>query len=792
MIQPKCSECPFGPEPQVPGIGTRTEGTKLLAVRDEDAQFDLVVVAMAPAAEELLRKMPMVGPSGIHARKTFKQLGITDYYLTNCLLCPIPSDASDADTRKAQECCRERLEAEIVAHDPKLILAFGDMPFNQLCDNQLAIMEHQGRLFMSKLNIPLVPVAHPAYYLRQPDNAYDFIECTRAGVRYLQGNYHQVHTPTQIIVTVDNVDEILAELWKHDILDVDIETSGFYALGIHPDKILEVGLSYDNKTCYIIPVTNTLNYVATKELTLYPDLLSRFRELLETKKIMTWNGFFDARFLKTLGITINHWFDGLLAHYCLDERQTSHDLKKVARVYVGADNWEANIKTFLKNPKNDSYANIPTEVRWDYLAKDVCYSFDTCEMLRQEIGDHWVFWNILMPATRIFTETTYTGLRIEPNKVIEVLEAIKQDLERDKEELWRLAEKQFNPKSAVQCIPLVFDKFGIPPHPKFGRSTNKKVLEEYRYSYPFVDKLISYREAAHDISNYIQGFVYRMDNNFHVHPIIKMFGTVTGRISSSDPSVMNLKNKSRICEIVVAEEGRYIGVFDAKGMELRWYYMYSGDEVLKDILVNGYQGDLGFPLTEKQKRDPHYMIGAIAFGQDRADELRLAAKTIVFGRIYLRGLKSIEDTYGVATARKLVDTMALIVPKQPQYVRARKNEVREKGYVESWFKRQRRFPVINSENRAEVERMCCNMPIQSAGSDLNLLNFIHLDGIKERWDIHPMFTIHDSIVVDMPSPKVAPEIQAELEKHAGEIVDHAIPFPYDAKWGRAWTMAGDD
>lgn len=798
MTLPNCKDCPFGDAPQVPGVGARAEGSKLFAVRDEEAQFDLVVVAMAPAQDEmssgsvLEKRTPMVGASGQFLRKTLHQLGIHNYFITNCLLCPIPVWAKEADTLLAQECCQARLEAEIRAHNPKLLLALGDMPFHQLASNNLPIMENQGRLFLSKLGTPLVPVAHPAYYLRQPDAAYDFIECTRAGVKYLENNYHQVGEVPYVVVTEENVDEVIKDLEQYDILTVDAETSGFYALGLIPDEILEVGVSGTNDVCYIIPVMNSIDYVSTQTLKPYPNLLPKFKNLLEKKKIRTWNGFFDARFLKARGITIYNWFDGMLAHYCLDERQGSHGLKKVARVYLGAGNWEADIKRYLKNEKKDSYANIPTEKRWEYLAKDVCYTNEMCELLYEEVKDHWAFWNVLMPATRVFTETMYRGLLIDPYKTVEVFEVLQQKLESDKQDLWKLAEQEFNPRSAKQCIPLIFDKFKIPPHPKYGKSTAKKVMEEYRELYPIVDKIITYRESAHDISNYIQGFVDRIDKDFRVHPTVKMHGTVTGRISTSDPSIMNIKNGSEICEIVVAPPGRYIGVFDAKGMELRWFYMYAKDEVLRDILVNGFQGDLGFPLTEKQRRDPHFMIGAIAFGPDRAKELRLAAKTIVFGRIYLRGLASIEMAYGRETARKLVDTMALIVPKQPQYVKETKAEVRSRGYVESWFGRQRRFPIINSENRNNVERMACNMKIQSAGSDLNLLNFIHLWEMKDRWDIYPMFTIHDSVVVDMPSPDVIPEIKAELESYAAKIVNNAIPFPYDVKYGTSWKLESED
>lgn len=769
MKEPNCKECPFGNEPQVYGLGSRTEGTKLLAIRD-DRPFDLVVVAMAPAEEEMRQKMPMVGPSGQYLRRTLYQLGVIDYYTTNCLLCPIPYGAEDAQVREALACCRSRLEDEVVGRHPKLILALGDMPLTEFCGGDYGILETAGRLLMSRLNIPLVPVAHPAFYLRRPEDAFDFLECTRAGIRYLNNNYHQVGDVTRTLVTEENLKEVLEDLEKHDELSLDLETSGFHALGLAPDAILEMGLAYNGQHAYIVP----------------NNLIPHFKKLIETKKIDGWNIFFDARFLKALGITPNIYFDGMLAHYCLDERQYSHGLKKVARIYLGADDWEKAIKVHLKNPKKDSYALLPTDVRQEYLSKDACYTNELKGLLREEVKDNWAFWNILMPATRVFTETTFRGFPVDPYKIAEMHKLLWDEINRDERKLWDMTGRVFNPSSPVEVARILYDDLRIPMHPKYGRSTNKKLLEDWRSEYPLVDRIVLHREMRHDVQNYVEGFARRIDRNFCIHPTIRMFGTVTGRISSEDPSIMNVKRDSRVKEIFIANEGRLLAEFDLRGAELRWYYMYSEDEVLRDVLTYGFQGELGVELTDEQRKDPHYIIGAIAYGVERADELRAPAKMTVFGRLYLRGLASIEAQYGREIARRLVDAMDEIIPKHKNYTTTIRKQVHTHGYVESYFERQRRFPLVTSENRSEVERQAVNMPIQSAASDLNLLNLIYLWENRHRWDIFPMFTVHDSIMVEIPSPDVLPEIKKGLEDNAYEIVRHKIPFPYDVKYGKSW------
>jgi DNA polymerase-1 len=409
--------------------------------------------------------------------------------------------------------------------------------------------------------------------------------------------------------------------------------------------------------------------------------------------------------------------------------------------------------------------------------------------LAEEVKDNWVYWNILMPALRVFNETMFRGVPIDPYKVLELNELLRKDIARDEEELWEMAGRVFNPASPKDVAEIIYDDLKVPMDPRYGRSTNKKLFEQIKDEHEILSRIFEHREMVHDLDQYVIGFAKRIDREFKVHPSIKLFGTVTGRISSEDPSVMNVKRDSAVKEVFVANEGKLLAEFDLKGAELRWYCMYAKDEVLKDILINGYQGDLGFPLTDEQRRDPHYIIGAIAYGQARAKELRAAAKMTVFGRIYLRGLASIERQYGKEVGQRLVAVMDELIPSHRAYTQLKKEEVRNQGYVESYFKRRRRFPLVTRENASEYQRMAVNMPIQSASSDLNLLNLIWLYEHKDEYDVWPMFTVHDSIMTEIPDVSVIAPIKKAMEENANRIVKGEMEFIYDVKVGRNWGQA---
>lgn len=760
-MEPNCSNCPFSGQKKVYGEGYKVEGSKVYLSDDET--FNVVLVAMAPARVELVEGHPLVGESGQHLRRVLHQLGVDKYYATNVLLCQITSDLGEI-IKAAAECCKERLLEEIRSKHPKLVIALGDLPLRTLTDLDYKITEAVGRLFPSEVG-PLMPALHPAYYLRRPEDAMDFTECMRAGVRMLSGTYQQAGPVEYTLVTGDNAASILEELNHHEYISVDLETSGYSAVKLHPDYILEMGLAASSDHAYIVPG---------------PEVY-RFKDLLETKKCIGWNIKFDALFLKAVGIDLNIYFDGLLAHYRLDERPHGHGLKRVAQIYLGAADWEADIKRYLPHPKTDSYAIIPKDVLRTYCSKDVCYTYQLWQLLGPEMKDDWVFWNVLMPATRMFVEVEWHGIKVDPDKILNMHTYLTEELNNLGQEVYTLAGRAFNMGSPAQVAEVLYDDFRVPMSLRYGRSTNKDLLEEYRDAYPIVDKILSWREAAKMEGTYIQGLVKNLDNDFRIHPSYKLFGAVTGRLSSEDPSIMNVKRDSKLKEIYLPEPGQLMANFDFKQMELRWYCIYAHDEVLREILMQE-------PTPEEPHRgDPHYAIGAIAFGPGRAMELRVAAKEVVFGVLYLRSLASLEREYGREVAAELKKAMNELIPKHKEYTENVLEQVRTLGYVESWFKRRRNFPLITSANRHKVEKQAVNMPMQSAASDLNLLaGMLHLWSIKDKYNIRPHFCVHDSSVISIPNKEVVPMLRKEIEDKAYEIVKGAMPFTVDVKVGPNW------
>jgi len=753
----KCDECPFRGV-KIYGEGTRTEGEKILAIK-EDKQYDIVAVGMAPAEEENRQGRPFVGISGQILRRTLYQMGIKEYYVCNVLLCSI---LDDSQVKKALECCRSVVD-EVLSKKPKLTIALGDLPLHTLAPEiGYKIKEVEGRVIPSKVG-PLLPITHPAYYWRHPQDFFDFLECLRPGLRFLDGKYQQAVEPTLTVVTPDNLYDVLNELDKHEEITGDLETTGFFAYGWEPNSILELGLATDHKHAYIIP----------------KKLIPEFKQLLETKKTNWWNAQFDAGFLKQIGINPNVYFDGMLAHYSIDERPYSHGLKRVAQIYLGAENWEEDIDKYIpkRKKKTVSYEVIPKEVREKYLSKDVTRTHQLKDVLMDDMNKK-VFWDILMPACRMFIEIENRGMRIDPVKMMAMDGTLSEDLEKREEELYDLTNEWLNPLSPKQVSEYLYNKLNLPIDSFFGPTTSRVYLEQFREQYEAVDRILDYRVISKLKGTYIEGFARFVDKNFRIHPSKKIFGSVTGRLSSENPSIMNIKSLGKLKEIFLPDAGHVLLYSDIKMNELCWYYIYSRDEELGAVLKSG--------------GDPHRLVTSAAYGEKRADEMRTLGKAVVFGRMYKRGRKDIERQVGHENIDLLMETVDNVFPGIEGYYKTIIRQLKTQGYLTSYFGRKRRFSLITHDTKNEIERQAVNFPIQSAGSDLMLLNMLHLFEVREKFGIWPFWPYHDSITMDAESSDILPLVKKELEDYSLELVNGVLPFKWELSWGTDWAMASKE
>lgn len=788
----KCDECPLNGAKKVPGEGSEDyterweevddKGTKKrIKVRDYHPQesYDIVMVGIAPAEVETREGSPFRGWSGTLLRQTLEKMGVSVFYLTNSMLCQLLEDLKDSERDLAVKCCKDRLFEEVRSKHPKLIIALGNVPLEALTGVDYKIRSVNGRV-LPGIIAPVLPVIHPASLARRADEFYDFVDGLRSAPKYLSGTYQQAAIPSRTIVDAENIGEVLREIDKRDLIAVDLETTknGFFPYGRDPDKIRCMVVAVNERVVYIFPGESSPYFEPHPNF--IPD--ERLKDILKRKKLLTHNGPFDIGFLLQAGYKgLKIFFDTFLGHYCMDERQYSHGLKALASKYNGAPDWEADIKNFLPH-KASSYDLIPDENLYEYAAWDGTQTYQLSEGagFRKKVSNTFPYKNILGPCMNMFAEIRHRGIPVDVGLLMELDGILEKELNEELEELEKLSGIYFSPFSPQDTAEVLYDKLGYKEVKGYGRSTAARVLD--LIGSPVCAKIKEIREFGKLKSTYVVGLSNFIDKEFRIHPFTKLHAAVTGRISATDPSMMNVHKKGGVRRLYLPEDGRLILEADQKQMELRCLALVSGDEHLLDIIRKFDRGE---------GPDPHQLVNDELDRRTGKEWERDKAKAGVFGRAYGRGEEDFMESYGLSykDVSDLLNIIDGFLPGLKDYNTRVKKDVHKTGILTSFFGRKRRFGLILDSNKHDCYRQGANFYPQSMGSDLNLLSMLHLWSMKDKLGIYPLFPVHDSIVIDIPDRSVVPEIKKEMEEYCEELVNGELTFKVDCAVGKSWGDA---
>ena len=763
-----CENCPLKLKKKVHG--------ELVGEAREDGGVDVVVVGIAPARAEEQEGRPMVGWSGQVLRSTLKKAGIESYYITNTILCVLPKEEEElgyGSRTAALTCCSKRLVEEVGSLKPKLAIALGNVPLESLTGEAYKVRSVAGRV-LPGLICDVLPVVHPASLSRRPEEFFDFVDGVRVGKHFLSGSYARAAIPDYVVATPENFNEVLQALDNAELLAVDLETTGrgFFPYGREPDKIRCINVATSSNQVYLIPGESSPYFEAHPNF-VYDD---RLKEIINSHKCIFHNGPFDIGFLLQAGYKPEIYFDTFIGHYVLDERTYSHGLKPLAAKYLGAPDWEADIKKYLPNKKS-SYDLIPTEVLYQYAACDSAYTYQLSEEVgfRKQVQPLPIYKDLLNPCANMFAEIRHVGLPIDVEYLMQLDSILEVELEEKIKELQTLIGHSINPFSPKEVAELLYDELGFQEVFGYGRSTAEKVLA--MHGGPICELIKEVREFGKLKSTYVVGVSNFIDYDFRVHPFTKLHGTVTGRLSTTDPNIMNVHKKGGVRKLYLPEDGHLILEADQKQVELRCYALVSQDAVLMQRFLN--------------RDDPHADVNADLNRRTGKIWERDKAKAGVFGRIYGRGKRDFIESYGLSNedADALIAAIDRNFPSIYSYRAMIQKTIHEKGCLTSYFGRKRRFGLLLDSNKHEAYRQGANFLIQSMATDINLYTMLHLWKNRNHWGIKPLFPVHDSVVMDIPEIGIVPEIKKEMETYSMSLVENKVPFLIDCSVGKSWGDA---
>ncbi|MEE8321477.1 MAG: DNA polymerase I, partial [Gammaproteobacteria bacterium] len=471
---------------------------------------------------------------------------------------------------------------------------------------------------------------------------------------------------------------------------------------------------------------------------------------------------YDMSVLANYGIRlagIQH--DTMLQSYVLDSTATRHDMDSLAQKFL-------NVTTIHyediagRGKKQIPFNQISIEEAAPYAAEDADIALKLHQTLWPKLQKNQdlqtLYESVEIPLLPVLSRMERNGVVIDADMLIEQSAELTGRMSEIEQAAHNQAGETFNIASPKQIQAILFDKMNLPvlaKTPKNQPSTSESVLQELALDFEFPKLILEYRGLSKLRSTYTDKLPQQINRKTgRVHTSYHQAVTATGRLSSSNPNLQNIPVRTpegrRIRQAFIAPAGYRLLAADYSQIELRIMAHLSGDEGLLQAFANG--------------EDIHQMTAAEVFATEInsvTDGQRRAAKAINFGLIYGMSPFGLAKQLGINRnkAKDYVERYFQRYPGVKKYMDETRTRAKEKGHVETLFKRRLYLPEINSRNAARrqyAERTAINAPMQGTAADIIKRAMISVD----KWlsehaiDARMIMQVHDELVFEVAEDSI--------------------------------------
>lgn len=516
---------------------------------------------------------------------------------------------------------------------------------------------------------------------------------------------------------------------------IDIETTG---LNRYKDKVTWIGIGI--ATDFSGDLVKLYIYDMSK-----PKRVEAFRamcEKLKERKAKTvfQNGKFDTLFIEeNYDIKIPISEDAMLMGTAYDLAD-EHNLKYMAKKYLGVEDWDIPKKEKLSGSKN---------VVEPYLRKDVLYTWQLFLYFQEMMNSQQmkIYKKLLKPAYLMYRDVERNGAYIKTDE----LEKVRVKYNRiEKEKLDELnSHYQINWNSSKQLQEVLFEKEGMPILKKSAKtnlpSADAEVLNKLAAKGYRIPQLLLEYKAANTLNKM---FLNRWSDDLapdgRIHPSFNLTNVVSGRTSCNNPNLQQVPRNRDVRSLYDAPKGKLFFEADYSQLELRIAADYANDTTMLNIYLTG--GDIHKTTA---------ML--LTNGREPTKEERSRAKAVNFGFLYGMLAKKFVDyaynSYGVVFSQsEAAHFRELFFAKYSRLLPWHKEQeelCEAMGGVMNKFGRFRKLPNIYSQNRYErlsAVRRAINTPVQGTGSDLLISAATEINRRFKSEGLKIVGTVHDSIL----------------------------------------------
>ncbi len=523
-----------------------------------------------------------------------------------------------------------------------------------------------------------------------------------------------------------------------------------------------------------------------------------FRPLFENDKILKigQNIKYDIQVLRNYGINVKgELFDTMIAHYLINP-DLQHGMDYMAETML--DYRTIHIEELIgpsgKNQK--SMRDLPPTLVYEYACEDADVTMKLYHKLMPQIEQydmHQLCHDIEMPLIRVLADMEYNGVVLDLEALSDASNVFTERMVSIEREIYELASHSFNISSPRQVGEVLFGEMKIVDKPKKTKTgqyvTSEEELQKHASKHDIIKKILAYRGLKKLISTYIDALPQLVNpRTGHIHTSFNQAVTSTGRLSSSNPNLQNIpvrgEDGKEIRKCFIPEKGCRFFSADYSQIELRVMAHLSKDE----NMINAFENGL----------DIHASTAAKVYKKDISEvtrDERTKAKRANFGIIYGITVWGLAERLLIdrSEAKALMDGYFETFPRVKEYMERAKEEVRTKGYAETFFHRRRYLPDINSANatvRGFAERNAINAPIQGSAADIIKLAMVRIyrrfqdEGIRSKM----ILQVHDELNFSVYPDEEEKVSRIVMEEMQGAY-DLLVPLIADSGWGDNWLEA---
>ena len=489
---------------------------------------------------------------------------------------------------------------------------------------------------------------------------------------------------------------------------------------------------------------------------------------------------FAMRVLRNLGEDL--WGiagDTQLLDYVLVAHRRTHSLEQIAQRHLGHTLNLTPPQEPLRLDDTLRYAPEAAQVAW------ICH-----DRLRGRLGEGtaFVYDEIERPLMPILCDMEDAGIRLDTDRLGEVMTDIAGRVSESEQRCWELAGRKFKVGSPREVGVVLFEELGLPKlkKTKTGYSTASDVLEKLSEHHDLPLAILHWRQLSKLLSTYLKTLPNHVGDDGRIHTTFNQARAATGRLSSENPNLQNIPVRTfegrRIRECFVPEPGQVFLSADYSQVELRVLAHFCGDGPLAESFSNG----------EDIHRRTASEVWQVPIDEVTAEQ-RSAAKAINFGLLY--GMSAFRLGRNLAISREqaqqYMDDYFGRMPQVQAWIEATKTQCRADGYVETLFGRRRLIPEIYAKSftdRSAGEREAVNTRVQGTAADIIKIAMIRVARALAPYRARMLLQVHDELLLEVPVEELE-GVRALVVREMMGAAELRVPLSVNIATGANWNEA---